>query len=223
MDSVFSSPDFDERLAAVTESIAEEIDDRFRQRLCALIRRKLNPAHRPKVSASDVAQQGIVDFFKYVEGKEDLQVSNWRDLWSLLRLITMRRMLKEIRKAGREAEWPEMLELPANVSKANAKWLGDLLEDVLAGMPSPGPEILRLRLLNDYRLDEVLDILLAELPASDLQILQLRLQGHSEREVGETVGLGREAARFRLGRIRDQLRKRLADDSRDPTQWVPVP
>ena len=58
---------------------------------------------------------------------------------------------------------------------------------------------------------EIIDTVLSRLESPFPEILQLRLQGRTEHEIAAELGCGREAVRYRLRRICDELRHLLSE------------
>lgn len=211
---------FDWPLKVDSDSFADELDRRYRERLCRLVQREMNRRCSRREDPEDVVQSVFRTFCRRAADGE-FQIDHSAALWSLLRRITLRKTQKHIeriRAARRDPareEYVEMNDLPdPGPSAVQARLLGDVLETVLDGMRPPEPEIMRLQLCG-FTLEEIVRTILDGLEPPYPEILQLRLQGHSERAIGAKVGCGREAARYRLERISERLGRLLGDDPKE--------
>lgn len=79
-----------ERLQAGDGPAAEEIFQRFAQRLVGLARRRLDERLRQKVDAEDVVQSVFRSFFER-SGRGEFDFANWEGVWGLLVLLTVRK------------------------------------------------------------------------------------------------------------------------------------
>ena len=196
----------------------EELDQRYRGRLCALVDREMDRRHRRREDPEDVVQSALRTFFRRA-AKGEFQVQHAGALWKLLQTITRRKILKHVeyndaQKRNPDAEvYADGDQLPARCpTAAEARLLGDVLEAVLGRAKPIDSEILRLQ-LQGYAISEIVDIVCRGLKPPDPEILQLRLQGHTLGQIADHVGCTRAAVRYKLDRIRDRLRKMLADQT----------
>lgn len=213
-----SDEDFHRRVSAGTDSSADELDNRFRQRLCQLVEQQMNRRYRRREDPEDVVQSVFRTFFRRA-AEGEFQIQHAGGLWRLLQSITRRKILKHVehinakkRDPGKE-HYPTGDELPAlPADSGEAHLLGEALEAALAGLQAPEPEVMRLQ-LHGYTIAEIVDTVLSNLESPYPEILQLRLQGNTETEISERLGCGREAIRYKLRRICARLNKVLGGEA----------
>jgi RNA polymerase sigma-70 factor (ECF subfamily) len=204
-------------VVAGTESAADELDSRYRQRLCALVEREMNQRFRRREDPEDVVQSVFRTFFRRT-ARGEFTIEHPGALWRLLRQIARRKILKHGEYHGAERRHPdkedrvEVEQLAARSTTASeARLLGDVLEAVLAGVQPLESGVFRLQLCG-YTIREIVDIVIGTLERPYPEILQLRLQGHSENEIAQKLGCGREAVRYRLKRMTERLARTLQAD-----------
>jgi len=206
------------RLRDGDSTIAQELDRQFRQRLCELVDKRMNQLFKRRQDPEDVVQSVMKSF--YVRAANgDFHFENQQALWSLLKKIALNKLVKRIdadcrakRDIRRENLMDDMNTLSGvKTSHAQARLLGDVLEQTLAELPSPTPEFFRLTLYG-YSFAEVTEIVLRDLPPPYPQILQYRLQGFSEQRIAETIGCGRGEIRYKLARMQQRLAKILGSE-----------
>src|SRR6516162_1993536 len=78
------------RLRSQDDAAAQELFERFAHRLMALAHRHIGAGLRHKVDPEDVVQSAYKSFF-FRYGAGNLEVVNWKSLWGLLTLITVRK------------------------------------------------------------------------------------------------------------------------------------
>src|SRR5262245_25556406 len=107
-----SFAEFLARLRSQDDAAARELFDRFAQQLIALAHRHIGAGLRHKVDPEDVVQSAYKRFF-FRYGGGNLDVVNWKSLWGLLTLITVRKCAEraayhraERRDAAREVPLP---------------------------------------------------------------------------------------------------------------------
>lgn len=183
--------DFFIRLSEGSDSVAEEINRRYRRRLCALVEREMGKRFAAREDPEDPVQSALRSFFSGIEVNR-FQVDQESKLWGLLATIAQHKALKHIERnttAGRDpaAESPAGDEPLAGREPRpeDAVVTADLLEHVLDGLEPPTPEIVR-----------------------------LRLQGHTRAEIARLVDLTEANVRMKLDRVRDRLRRHLDRSAR---------
>jgi RNA polymerase sigma factor (sigma-70 family) len=201
-----------------TQSYANDLDRRYRTRLCALVAREMNSKYSPKEDPEDVVQSALRTFFRR-KSKGEFQVDDPDELWKVLRTITHRKMLKHIeyhrsqkRSIEKETNAPAD-SLPAQELSADmARLLGDTLEAVLDKQNPLDSKIYRLQ-LNGWPIGELVDVILGNLEYPYPEILHRRLQGERQVEIADALDLTRSSVKYRLDRIVNRLQKLLADSS----------
>src|SRR5262245_13035908 len=90
-----SFPKFLLQLQTRDDDAPREVFRRFTSQLIALARRRFAPKFRYRVDPEDVVQSAYKSFFiRYGEGR--VEVDNWRSLWGLLTLITLRKCAERV-------------------------------------------------------------------------------------------------------------------------------
>jgi RNA polymerase sigma factor (sigma-70 family) len=171
------------------EGAAREVFGRYTRQLVALARRRLDERLAAKVDPEDVVQSAYKSFFVRQRAGQ-LDVGNWKSLWGLLTLITLRKVADRAahfkaskRNTAREQPTPIGEQLPA--------W------QVALGR-EPGPDEAAL-------LTETVEWLVRELDDDERPILELSLQGYSASEISQQLGRAERSVR----RLRERVRKRL--------------
>ncbi len=209
------------RVTQDTDSAAAELDRMFRDRLCALVEREMNTRYRRREDPEDVVQSVFRTFFRRASQGE-FQIDNAGQLWNLLQRIARHKIVNhaafhqaQVRDVAREEDCGDRVLADAARAVPNARILGDALEAVLNGLEPHESEIYRLHLYG-FTIAEIVEAVLEGLPTPYPEMLQLRLQGHSEPGIAERMGIGREAVRYRLKRLRQRLNLLLQEHSRSP-------
>lgn len=111
------------RLQAVTDSMAADMDDRYRQRLCQLVEREMNRRFRRREDPEDVVQSAFRTFYRR-NAQGEFRIDFSTDLWRLLETITRHKLLKHVEKLGtakrnlKREEYPEGDNVPGLCSHA---------------------------------------------------------------------------------------------------------
>jgi RNA polymerase sigma-70 factor, ECF subfamily len=178
-----------QRLSVGEDAAARAIFERYTRQLVALARRRMDDRLAGKVDAEDVVQSAYKSFFVRQRAGQ-LDIGNWKSLWGLLTVITLRKIADraahfraEKRDARREVVATGGEHLPA----------GEMALD-----REPGPEEATL-------LSETVEALMRDLDDDERPILELSLRGYSTTEIGEELGRAERSVR----RLRERIRKRL--------------
>jgi RNA polymerase sigma-70 factor (ECF subfamily) len=180
------------RLRGGDEAAAREVFERFVRKLVKLARHQFDAVLRRKVDPEDVVQSAYKSFFlRYGEGK--LEVQDWRNLWGLLTVITLRKCCDRVayHRAERRDVHREAAAQPG-ASGAEPWW------QAVSREPTPQEAAV---------LAETVEQLLRALPESERPILELSLQGYTAREIGQQLGRAERSVR----RLREQIRRRLEE------------
>lgn len=185
-------------LQAVGGGDREALDCLLRQHrayLRALVSLRLDPRLRARVDASDVVQEAQIEAVRRVASyleRPALPFHLWLRQIAHDRLLMVRRQhIATKRTVDREAVLPDESSL-------------QLAELVLAGAPSPSQQLGREELVARIHLA------LAELSETDREILLMRtLEGLSNKDVAQVLGLDLAAASKRYGRAILRLRQLL--------------
>ena len=186
-----SFPRFLVRLQARDGDAAREVFRRFTSQLIALARRRCSPPFRAKIDPEDVVQSAYKSFFRRY-GAGNLDANNWKGLWGLLTLITLRKCSERVayhragcRDVAREVSVPrgDEYEMP---------WL-----EVAGREPTP---------YEAAELGETVNRLLADLNDDERPVIELSLQGYTAREISQRLDRAERTVR----RLRERVRSRLA-------------
>jgi RNA polymerase sigma-70 factor, ECF subfamily len=169
------------------QDAARQLFDRYVNQLLALARRRISQRIAGRVDAEDIVQSVFRTFFHRArEGQ--FQIDDPDDLVKLLARITVHKTLRQVafhkrgkRDAGRETGQGE---------DGN-----DQLMTVLAGEPGPEETAILLDAMEQF---------LAKLEPKDRQILQLRMEGYSNVEIADKLGITDRKIRRLMERIRGQ-------------------
>jgi len=196
----------------------EEVDPRYRERLCALVEREMDTRYRRREDPEDVVQSVLRTFFRRAE-KGEFHLEHPGALWRLLQTIARHKLLDHIAYHRAQKRTPDAesqrdeAALPAREPTANeARILGDALEIVLADSGAIDSQIFTLQ-LNGYSISEIIEIVTQGLGSKELKIFQLRLQGHTETKIADQLDCARAGVHWKLKRIQDRLSRLLTEDS----------
>jgi RNA polymerase sigma factor (sigma-70 family) len=189
MSSAENSQDFFLRLNEGRQSAAEELDRRFRERLCALVGRDLGSRFAARADVEDPVQSALASFCRGVR-EHRFRIDSSGGLWRLLEKITRNKVRRLVRRHTTQGRAPGR-ESPAvgdacwsrEPMPEDAALAADLIEQVLEGLAPPDPEIFR-----------------------------MRLEGHSRSEIAQHLGLTEGSVRCRIDRLRERLQRLLMED-----------
>lgn len=193
-------PTFDvlmERLRRGDQRAAQQIFQRFAQRLIGLARSRLEPAMRGKVDPEDVMASVFKSFFlRHAEGQ--FEFDDWDGLWSLLTVITLRKCghkVEHYRAACRDVLREVPLVGPQDES--GIAW------EAVAREPAPSEAIM---------LTETLEQVLRGLDGSDREIVELGLQGYKASEISVRLGRAERSVYRLLERVKKRLQRLCTED-----------
>jgi RNA polymerase sigma-70 factor (ECF subfamily) len=168
---------------------AEELFQRYADRLIGLARARLSAKLSRRIDAEDVVQSAYRSFFVGSrEGRYEPQRGG--DLWHLLVGLTLHKLHRQIRRNRaakrnfqREVSWnaDARLEIPVTL---------------LAAAPAP---------LEAITLADELERIMSRLEPLDRRMLELRLQGHSLSEIAEATRRSQRTVSRVLNEIKQHL------------------
>jgi len=179
------------RVRAGDEKAAEELFQRFAERLIAVTSARLSEKLARRVDAEDVVQSACRSFFvKARDGRYALQKSG--DLWRLLVGITLNKLKHqaELHTAGKRAMNKEQRQAATDESNQ--------AEANLAPAREPTP-------LEAAALADEVESILRQLEPHHRPILELRLQGHNLEEIAEQLQCSERTVRRVLESVRSLL------------------
>src|ERR1051326_5108003 len=164
---------------------AQLLFDRYVERLHALARRRISQRLSSRVDPEDIVQSVFRTFFgRLKEGQ--FKIDDQDDLCRLLVRITVHKTLRQIayHKAGKRDPGAEV---------AQSKESEDRLIDLLDREPTPEATAMFLDQLEHF---------LNRLRAQERQILEMRLQGFSNEDIAQKLGIYDRKIRRALEHIR---------------------
>ena len=187
-------------LASEDGSVAERgLFDQYFGKLVEVARQKLQSASRSVEDEEDLALSSLDSFFRRAAGGEFPKLSHRHELWSLLVTIVTRKAVNRLKKdrtlkrGGAHYEW--------SPSGHDGDGQARSLAELMAGEPTA--ELLaefneelrrRLALLEDEMLREV---------------ALLRLQGFTNVEIAQRLGIAERTVRRKMNRIRREWTETL--------------
>ena len=178
-----------ERLRDGEDAAAREVFARYTRQLVALARRRLDDRLAGKVDPEDVVQSAYKSFFVRQRAGQ-LEIGNWKNLWGLLTVITLRKLADRAAHFRANKRDARREQSPATGSQAPASSLA------LDREPSPEEAVL---------LAEIVEGLMRDLDEDERPILELSLRGYSAAEIAKEL----ERAERSVRRLRERIRKRL--------------
>lgn len=185
-----------ERFRNGDEEAAEELFERFANRLIALARSRISGKLARRVDAEDVVQSVYNSFFRRAKAGE-YEIQRRGDMWRLLASITIHKVLSQAehyRQQKRSLDKEQSVHL---VTGGPAVRL-----EVLARDPSPS---------DAAAIVEELELVMSQILPLHRQILELRLQGWTIPEISEHVRRSERSVRRALQNVREALEKRLVE------------
>ncbi len=188
-------PDLLIRWRAGDQQAAEQLFERYANRLIALARSQLSSRLSQRVDAEDIVQSVYQCFFTHARAGS-YQVQQGVDLWRLLVTMTLHKVQQQINRhtAQKRAVRREQ-------SFGSEDSLLGLQAEVLARDASP-PEALAL-------LEEV-ELLMRSLSPAHRRIVELRLQGYNRVEIATILRCSQRTVLRLLERIKQYLEQRNA-------------
>lgn len=192
-----SFADLMSRLQRGDDASARQLFERYQRRLLELARHHLDRRVARKEDPEDVLQSVFKSFFfRYRAGQFEL--GNWRELWGLLSVITLRKCVNRIEyfRAGcRDVQREVSFDQPAPE--------GDAALAMLDREPSP---------VEAVTLAETLEQLLRDYDPLDRQVIELTLQGCTIQQVGAQLGRAERTVRRLRKRFKSRLERMRAGD-----------
>ena len=178
------------------DSAAQHLWERYFHRLVQLARARLRAARRAGTieDEEDAALSAFDSFCRGAVGGRFPQLSGRDDLWRLLVVITVRKVLGQLGRRGAQKRGGGRLVGESAVIGAAAADGAGL--DWIAGN-EPSPE-LAAQVIDEYR--RLRDSLRTE---ALRQVLDLRLEGYTREEIAERLGCAERAVKRKLDVIRE--------------------
>lgn len=172
------------------EQAAQQLFDKYAERLLALARRRISHRLHSRVDPEDVVQSVFRTFFaRAKEGQ--FRIEEQDDLAKLLVRITVHKTLRQV-------EFHKAAKRDPSQETSQGGEGHDRLREVLDSEPTPQAALAFLDQLEHF---------LSQLPPGDRQILEMRLQGYSNAEIAEKLGVYDRKIRRVIERVRDLAKK----------------
>jgi len=178
-------PDLPDGWRADDPDAFRQLVDRYVDRLVALARRRISQRLASRVDPEDVVQSVFRTFFCHLkEGK--FQVKDQDDLCKLLMRITVHKVLKQVEKhtAGKR---------DARLETQQGNRTLERMQELLSLQPSPEAEVLFI---------DQLEHLLSQLRPQERKILEMRMQGYTNEDIANELGIYDRKIRRVIERIR---------------------
>jgi DNA-directed RNA polymerase specialized sigma24 family protein len=178
------------------DEAAQHLWERYFHRLVHLARVRLRSARRAGAieDEEDAALSAFDSFCRGIANGRFPQLAGRDDLWRLLVVITIRKVLGQLERQGAKKRGGGQLVGESVLIGVDAAEGGGL--DRLAGH-EPSPELAAL-VVDEYR--RLRDCLRTE---ALRQVLDLRLEGYTREEIAERLGCAERAVRRKLDVIRE--------------------
>ena len=173
------------------DTAANELDERYRSKLCQLVAREMNRRFRSREDPEDVVQSAFRTFYRR-NALCEFHIESAADLWRLLETITRHKIQKHVEKLGAEKRDPRREEYA---------------EDDALCSPAPAPEEVAVAA-------DLMEKTLAGLDETYVQVFHRRLQNCTEAEIAAELDCSRALVRTKLKRIRDRLQRLSGSGSR---------
>lgn len=188
-------PDLVAKASAGDQEAARLIVNRYMERLWEAARKRISLRFASRVDPDDVVQSVFRTFF--VRNKKgEFVIHDDDDLCKLLMRITINKTLRQIAKqrAGKRNPEREIGQGPDS---------GDCLQDISGREPTADEELAFLDHLEHF---------LGKLSPQERDILEMRLQGHSNEDIAQKLGVYDRKIR----RVIERIRKRAEEEGMTP-------
>ena len=177
------------RLNAATDSAFAEVDHRYRERLCSLVKKALGKRFSHLEDPEDAVQSAMRSLFRGLDTKK-FKIDHAGELWGLLATITRHKVQKHVETYLAGKRHPDK-EVPGQAEVLPSR--------------DPSPE-------EAAEAADLLSRLVDGLDPLDSDIVRLELQGFTREEIAREVGRTDGSVKHRIGKIREQLAVIIRDD-----------
>lgn len=187
-----SFTDFLRELKAGDGEAARRVFERYSTRLIALARTRMSSAMRQGIDPDDIVQSVFKSFFRHqAAGEYDFE--NWKSLWGLLALITIRKCCRQARRQRTIKRDPGQKRAQGDSDGvAYGAW------DLVSNEPTPHQSVV---------LAESLESVLRQLEPRERVVVSLSLQGLESAEVAAEIRGSERTVRRALQRARELLER----------------
>lgn len=188
MDESSPMADLIERLRAGDPQAAEQLFQRYAQRLTHLAEQHLSHKLAGRLDGEDIVQSVFRTFFRR-SSQGEFHIDGSAQIWRLLVKIT-------VLKARAKGRYHAAQQRDVAAEFAGDAWLAE------AVAREPGPE-------EAAALVDQIEALLHGLPPLCCQVLELRLQGHAVTEIAPRLGVSRQTVYRVLGLLQQRLTENI--------------
>lgn len=183
-------------LARGSEAAAQQIWERYYEKLVRLARRRLTHSRRRERDEEDVALSAFNSFCRGAAGGRFPRLTDRDDLWKILVTLVSRKAVAQLRREHAEKRGGGRVRGDSIFGSPDSSSMPAGIGAVMGTEPSP-----ELALLVAEECEELLDRL-----GDDTlrRIALLKLEGHGNEEIAETIGRGVRTVEQKLARIRDK-------------------
>ncbi|MCA9109010.1 MAG: sigma-70 family RNA polymerase sigma factor [Planctomycetaceae bacterium] len=194
-----ASTELVERWRQGDQQAANELYQRYVERLSGIVTAQLADRLRSRTDPDDVLQSACRSFFRRVQdGQFEFDADD--DVWKLLVTISLNKLRSQVRKhsaAKRDAG--------QELSRSSNEIPDEFHMEKLSETPSP---------VEAFIFTEMIERVSAKLGADHAVLLQLRMEGHSQQEIADALQTSDRSIRRMLDNIKAALNAELieADD-----------
>lgn len=175
------------------EAAANDLFDRYVNRLCGLARAQLSNRMQRRVEPEDVVQSVYRSFFRRADDQFTLEKEG--DLWRLLAAITINKV-----RGAVEFHTAQKRGVYAEESLAADQSILRFSPQAVADEPTPG---------DAAAMVEELEFVMSTVEPVHRQILELSMQNQSIPEIAQSVQRSERTVRRGLQEVREMLKQRL--------------
>ena len=194
MSDVVPVSDLVDRWKSGSQAAANELYQRYAQRLCQQVERRIGRHLQGRLEPNDILQSAFRTFFRRAANGE-FAIDHTGELWNLLVTITLNKVRGQAEHhcAGKRDPRREL-------------HIGDQVSpDLLACEPSEAEAL---------AIDDELEVLLARLAPAEAEIVRLRLAGQTTAKIALRIGCSRVTVWRKLERVSYLLCGRLEEFTR---------
>ncbi|MCA9025926.1 MAG: sigma-70 family RNA polymerase sigma factor [Planctomycetaceae bacterium] len=191
-----ASTELVERWRQGDQQAANELYQRYVERLSGIVTAQLADRLRSRTDPDDVLQSACRSFFRRVQdGQFEFDADD--DVWKLLVTISLNKLRSQVRKhsaAKRDAG--------QELSRSSNEIPDEFHMEKLSETPSP---------VEAFIFTEMIERVSAKLGADHAVLLQLRMEGHSQQEIADALQTSDRSIRRMLDNIKAALNAELEE------------
>ncbi|MCC7423235.1 MAG: sigma-70 family RNA polymerase sigma factor [Planctomycetaceae bacterium] len=179
-----------EGLRRSDDDVLREFYDRYDGALHLIVRRRLSPAFLRRFDSDDVVQSTLRTFFRRVQ-TGDLEMQQGQRLWNLLCAIALTKLREKVRfhsRMQRAVQRECSLQRPSGAADLGSAPV----------VPACDPS-------TDVDFADAFEAILKSLDEKDRVLVDLRLQGRSNQEVADELGVSDRTVQRMLTRLAEKF------------------